>query len=298
MAEGLEGCVEGCIVTVSMSGSVLHAYVKGYLHPGYSLIIQPYRGPDCDRPYHPPLRYVACIGRRTAIANYREVVGVLDPPKVLLHRFTQLPIPIKRMLMAAPIDWAGLTGSHAVGCSNSQSDVDLLVYTDAPEELLKWILRERNRGIIRQCGARRIRMKRVGRPDYSATLNHITTSPVESCYGGVPYTLRILRSLNPRRCVTWEATQIPLGTVRVRGDLKVDPVESILVPARYRLRVARSNNSIVDRGDIVVVESFRTRYAWLRKGTYIIEGEVFLDVDSGSLKISPDLVGSVWRVGE
>ena len=293
----LDDCVDGCIVSLSVNGSVLYAYVKGYLHPGNALIVQPYRTPDCRSPPSIPMKYVDCIGRKAHVADYSAVIGVFEPSSALDRAYERLPNPIKEMLDRAPVEWAGLTGSYAVGCEGRESDVDLIVYSRDPERLLEWLQRERCRGIIGQCKLQRVMNKRKGRRDYAITPQHINSSLVENCYRGVPYTLRILRTLSPRHCMKRSPIQVPLGVVRVKVRLEADPVESLLTPARYKLKNA-SGNGALKAGDSIILESFRTRYAGLRSGNYIVEGELFLDVENGLFIISPDLAGGVWRVGE
>ncbi|MCE4624673.1 MAG: nucleotidyltransferase domain-containing protein [Desulfurococcales archaeon] len=295
--KGLGSCVDGCIVVLSVSGSILYAYVKGYLHPDHALVVQPYRAPDCRSPPSMPVRYVDCIGRSVHMARYSSVVEVFEPGSALAGAYERLPDPIKEMLDKAPVDWAGLTGSYAVGCEGRESDVDLIVYSREPERLLGWLQRERGRGVVRQCKPQRVISKRRDRRDYAITPQHVISSLVESCYRGVPYTLKILRRLSPRHCMERSPIQIPLGRVRIRADLEADPVESILTPARYRLENA-SGSRVLKDGDTVFLESFRTRYAGLRSGSYIVEGELFLDVENNFFIISPDLAGGVWRVGE
>ncbi len=276
-------CLEGYIIEYSRLGDRVFFMVKGYEHPEGYYITVPYRTARyrIEDPYEwlrgaAPwmLSRVDCMPREVPLLPRASASTCIDPARALELRWSSLPAQAKRLLNALDFEWAGLTGSWALGFESRQSDVDLLLYGPSVYE---YVVEAYERGILRPCGARgdRLAGRAVGLEDlYSVKL-------VEACTGGLRVTLRILRSLEPQPC----RRRRPLGVVRGVVEL-VDVGESYLVPARYKAMLY-SVEGVVP----VILETWRTRYQELPPGTYWLEGEAW--VEDGAIIVSPDLGGEL-----
>ncbi len=293
---------EGTIVEYSIGGLIGYGYVKGYIQPPGKLVIQPYRMVGCLKSTLPILRsHLPCIalGRSVPLLDVNRILRILSPWRAYRDLKHKLPGGIIELLNILEPDLRGITGSWALGCEGPNSDVDILVYSKDPEVLSERLLKLQHRGIIKQCSLERVKRKRLGRNDFSLSDYHILRSPVESCIDGTPYTLRVLREPYSRLCEPYEPGSVLLGQAEVIVDLKSEEPDNILVPSRYRATVLSVSNSRFTwlSGRQTVIESWRTRYSFLESGRYLIRGELFIDINTGGLKITPDFVGGVWRVG-
>ena len=278
--------VDGFIIRYVWHGHVSLAYARGYEHPAGGIIAEP-RGPA------PPPTRIPCIGRRATLIPLSRIVSVVSPWmawKIALER-GEIPAAIRLLAEELGGSLVGLTGSRALGRSRASSDYDILMVPDDPWEAHKSLRALQRRGIVRQCSVERILSKRRGRSDIGVDPSHVDASPVESCIKGTPYTLRLLRRSRPRLCEHWEQRYVTLGRTRIEAMVASEGPESILVPARYRIRALRGPI----RGENLVLETWRTRYMNLAPGRYTLAGDLILDTRRGSLILSPDLWGGVWR---
>ena len=279
--------VDGFIIRYAWHGHIPLAYVRGYDHPLGGVVAQP-RGPA------PPPRRIPCIGRKATVIPLSMVVSVISPWvawRIALER-GEIPDAIRILAEEVGARLVGLTGSRALGQSRASSDYDILVVPEDPWEAYRSLRRLQRRGIMRQCSSGRIISKRRGRSDVGVDPRHVNRSLVESCIGGAPFTLRLLRRSWSRPCEYWEQRYVRLGRVRIEASIASQGPESILVPARYRLRVLRGPI----RGEELLLETWRTRYMGLAPGRYKVAGDLILDTRRGRLILSPDLWGGVWRV--
>lgn len=265
------GPVDGWILYTSEPP--LFWLVKGYEHPWEGLVAVPYRLAwgsrlePSDYAYTAPpwsIKFLPCIGRVAPVVPRSMITFVLDPESAL--RRNGLPWQLAELLEHVGAEWAGLTGSRLTGHSGPGSDYDLLILPLSPEGAVSALTELASEGLISRCPGMR-------------------GSLVDACYRGVPYTLRLLRSVTPRGCEGFTAS---LG--RWRGLVEVGNAgpEAYLVPARYPLRIPGVGEA--------VLESWRTRYQGLRPGCYEASLEVF--EREGVTVASPDIGGSLrWVSG-
>ncbi len=263
--------VDGWIVYTSEPP--LFWLVKGYEHPWDGVVAVPYRlawgsrlEPSSYLSAAPPwsLRLLPCIGRLAPVVPWGMVAAVLDPSAALkLHG---LPPELGELLEHVGAEWAGLTGSRLTGHWGPGSDYDLLVLPSDPLGAVEALRGLAGEGLISGCPGMR-------------------GSLVDACYRGVPYTLRLLRTLSPRGCEGFTAS---LGLWRGLVELGDAGHEAYLVPARYPLRIPGVGEA--------VLETWRTRYQGLRPGCYEASLELF--EREGMVVASPDIAGGLRRVGD
>lgn len=266
---------EGWLLRDAVSGS--YWVVKGYEHPSDRLIVVPYRA-SAGGPAVP--EYLPCIGR-TALTVRRDLVEAIDPVKAL--RSASLPGEVHELLDRLGSQWAGLTGSYAINAQGPTSDVDLLVYSERASDLYGALRDLRADGLIGECNQE---IRYLKEKDSFARSEFLLLHPLkllDSCYKGVPYTLRILRAAEERPC---SSRFTSLGFVTLRGSLK--GLEPYMTPARYVL----SSSGV---GEVYLV-SWRTRYQELPDGVYLVRGLLQRDENMGSLYLVPDLGGYVRPV--
>ncbi len=266
---------EGWLLRDAVSGS--YWVVKGYEHPSDRLIVVPYRA-SAGGPAVP--EYLPCIGR-TALTVRRDLVEAIDPVRAL--RSASLPGEVHELLDRLGSQWAGLTGSYAINAQGPTSDVDLLVYSDRASDLYGALRDLRADGLIGECNQE---IRYLKEKDSFARSEFLLLHPLkllDSCYKGVPYTLRILRAAEERPC---SSRFTSLGFVTLRGSLK--GLEPYMTPARYVL----SSSGV---GEVYLV-SWRTRYQELPDGVYLVRGLLQRDENMGSLYLVPDLGGYVRPV--
>jgi Uncharacterized protein conserved in archaea len=266
---------EGWLLRDAVSGS--YWVVKGYEHPSDRLIVVPYRA-SAGGPAVP--EYLPCIGR-TALTVRRDLVEAIDPVRAL--RSASLPGEVHELLDRLGSQWAGLTGSYAINAQEPTSDVDLLVYSERASDLYGALKDLRADGLIGECNQE---IRYLKEKDSFARSEFLLLHPLkllDSCYKGVPYTLRILRAAEERPC---SSRFTSLGFVTLRGSLK--GLEPYMTPARYVL----SSSGV---GEVYLV-SWRTRYQELPDGVYLVRGLLQRDENMGSLYLVPDLGGYVRPV--
>jgi len=266
---------EGWLLRDAVSGS--YWVVKGYEHPSDRLIVVPYRA-SAGGPAVP--EYLPCIGR-TALTVRRDLVEAIDPVRAL--RSASLPGEVHELLDRLGSQWAGLTGSYAINAQGPTSDVDLLVYSERASDLYGALRDLRADGLIGECNQEIRYLKEKDSFTRSEFLLLHPLKLLDSCYKGVPYTIRILRAVGERPC---SSRFTSLGFITLRGSLK--GLEPYMTPARYVL----SSSSI---GEVYLL-SWRTRYQELPDGVYLVRGLLQRDENMGSLYLVPDLGGYVRPV--
>ncbi len=278
------GLVDGVIVLASIWGTPTYYMVKGYTHTDGYITALTYRLPNCAKPTNPArLVYHPCLGSRVPALSRDKVLY-----KVQAGRQASLPPRIRGFLeefsSLLGLEQAWVTGSHAIGCEGPSSDVDIIApYNPEAPRALRDLAEE---GLISQCQAERVLSKRATQGPGGVALDkaRIGSSLLDSCYKGVPYTLRLLTSLWEEPC---RDPLVPLG--RARLLVEVQGGSPYTVPARYEALVVKAlmwKWGRVPRR--VWVESWRTRYQELAPGAYIIEGLARLGARSGRYTLWPD----------
>jgi len=267
---------EGWLLRDTVSGS--YWVVKGYEHPSDRLIVVPYRASATGGPA--VLDYLPCIGR-TALTIKRDVVEAIDPVRAL--RSASLPGEVNELLDRLGPEWAGLTGSYAIKAQGPTSDVDLLVYSERASDLYSVLRDLKADGLISECNQEIRYLKEKDSFTRSEFLLLHPLKLLDSCYKGVPFTIRILRAVEERPC---SSRFTSLGFVTLRGSLK--GLEPYMTPARYIL----SSSGI---GEVYLL-SWRTRYQELPDGVYLVRGLLQRDENMGPLYLVPDLGGYVRPV--
>lgn len=280
----IPGLVDGSLLLYQVSSGTLWVMVRGYEHPEWGVVGEPYRRPDCTRPAlaESMKTYLPCMGRRVPVFERNRIIHTLDPQRVLDLLPARLRKGVADLVSHLGAWWYGITGSWAVSCAAPRSDVDILVYYEPGME--RALIDLRREGRIRQCKKNSILVKRGSRRDIGTDPDLIDNSVLDSCIDGVPYTLRLLSSWGERGCDT-----IRVGLGRDRVLLYVEK-GGYTVPSRYRSRVVRPG-SILRKDANVVLETWRTRYQELPPGLYIVEGYVILE--GQTYIITPDHEGKV-----
>ena len=284
--------IDGWLVRSSLSGLQIFWLVKGYHHTEDYVVVVPYR---VDR--HSKLvgsmsilkdyltwKILDCIGWPVPVISRNNIDLVVNPFTALQLRLSDLPSEIVELIDYLGSE-VGLTGSWALGFESPVSDVDLIIYGN-PSHVISVLKELRHYGRIRQCRPTKLIASKVGSEEWM--LDHYKARLLESCYRGVPYTIRILRSLNEAPCTE---RAYPLGVAdNVIVEFK-NCDESHLVPAVYKARVIsqgyRAKRIIIQNE--VTIETWRTRYQELPCGIYELlhprvtlkNNEVILSVDPG-----------------
>jgi len=270
------GLVDGVLVYALQPAPAWYI-VRGYAHPPGLIVAQPYRAPDCGSPPPIPRQPLECLATSYWALERRAITVRLWPSDAWRTRGSRV---LDELLDAIGAWWRGLTGSRALACDRPGSDYDVIAAVSNPIEAYTALTELRESGALSQCKWGHIRGKRApGHPRDAATNTEIVgASLTDSCYKGVPYTLRILRRIVEGDCGPPRA---PLGKVRVYVYLEGGP-ESILVPARYRASSSLGS---------LTVETWRTRYQGLPSGRYLVEGDLY--VEQGKLVLTPDHGGFI-----
>ena len=288
MATGPEDLVDGTLVHYSLGGLTGWAYIRGYEHPPGHIVVEPRRGSP-----EPPRRMLRCIGREAPLLQLSRAVAILSPWRAWNVWRDAMPLRFVEALESLPVMRLGLTGSTVLGLRENASDFDIIVVPENLEALYNELLRMKEKNIIEQCQYNRILAKRRRRQDIGVDPKHVASSLVESCLHGVPYTLRVLRAGRAVPCEPLHQSTVNLGRATLRLWLEPEePWEAIAVPARYTAELLAPETGLPRR---LVMESWRTRYAGLAPGVYIVSGELRL-TSGGVAVISPDHGGGVWRV--
>ena len=299
-------CLDSCIIEASINGEILYYYVRGYEHPITGYIVEPYMRDRCRRIRgkislceNPICRYIPYFGRRTPILEKKSVVSSVNPFSSYLQNKNRLPRSIRELLDALESYEPGLTGSWALGCESKESDIDLVVI-NYDEELFKILESYRRRGKIRQCRFQEI-VSRRRKDDISTDINKINNSLLDSCFNTIPYTLRVLRSSSITTIVEWRQRYIDYGEITLQAIIEDPGIEAYLTPARYILTNASIIESSVNLPDnwlteLLILETWRTRYTELIQGRYLIKGRLYYDMWRSQWIITPDWEGGIWRM--
>jgi predicted nucleotidyltransferase len=280
----MESPIESWIVESSVLGSRELWMVRGYRHPEDYVVVSPYiiggsKVKQYDWSGVPEwiIKYVPCIGRRAPLLPRRSITRIIDPAGVLKARRNDIPQAIVELLDIIAPEWAGITGSWAVFEEKPSSDVDIIVYGNH-KAIYRVLLDLKVDGVIESCMVEERYLKVKDRLSWTSYSKLATLKVLDSCYKGVPYTIKILRRLDREPCGDFI---VDMGAYR--GALRiVKTLESHLTPARY----------IVDIGGIeALMETWHMRYMELPEGLYI--GHLELFDERGATICSPDLVGSL-----
>ncbi len=278
----MDALVEGWIVETNLLGLREFWVVRGYRHPHNHIVASPYvigggKVKQYDWSTIPIwlVEYIPCIGRVAPLIPRGRIARVIDPESVLKIRRNDIPQAIIELLDIIDPEWAGITGSWAILGEKASSDVDILVYGNH-WEVYRALLDLKGEGRIQPCMINERYIKVKDKISWSSYIKLVERKVLDSCYKGVPYTIRILRRLEAEIC---EGMVARVGSYR--GPLKiVETLEPHLTPARY----------IIDIGGLdVLMESWHTRYMELPKGSYT--GYLELFYEKGSVIASPDIVG-------
>ncbi len=271
--------IDGWLARAPMAGLDAVWLVKGYEHPEWGYVAVPYRiggsrlglgeafSLACQYGY---CRRLDCMPRRVPVLPAGHIVQAVDPEEALRARLRDLPPQARELVEILGPGGLGLTGSWAIMGEGPESDVDLVAYNPGVYGALEDLAEE---GLIRDCPRL---LERDGRRGVRRAGRRL----LDSCYRGVPYTLRILRERGPLPC---RCRRTSIG--QVEGVLVVVGGEGHLTPARYQ--------AIAPGLGRVVLESWRTRYHELQPGVYRVRGLAFEDECLGYTVISPDIGGGL-----
>ena len=251
--------------------------VRGYEHPVEGLIVTPYKAPADVMTSVERRVYLECVGRTVPVIG-RGGAEIVDPAEAL-KRATVPPQARELIDVIAP-SWAGLTGSYALGLQRPDSDVDILVYSRRPHEAYRALADLREEGLVADCRQDLRYAKERDSFNYPEFSLLHPLKLLDSCFRGLPYTLRILRLAQERPC---ESRFTPLGWVAFVGEVRGG--EPYLTPAVYSVRP--------DAVGEVLMMTWRTRYQELPEGRYFISGLLQRDEVKGQLYVVPDLGGRV-----
>ncbi len=297
-------CLDSCIIEASVNGEISYYYVRGYEHPITGYIVEPYMRDRCRKIRgrvslceNPICRYIPYFGRRIPILEKKLIVSTVNPSSSYSQNKNRLPRSIRELLDILESYGLGLTGSWALGCERKESDVDLVVI-NYDEELFKMLESYKRKGKIRQCRFQEI-ISRRRKNDISTNNNKINNSLLDSCFNTIPYTLRVLRSSSITTIIEWRQRYIDYGEIMLQAIIKDPGIEAYLTPARYILANARIIESSEDLPDNwhtepIILETWRTRYAELTQGRYLIRGRLHYDIWRSQWIITPDWEGGIW----
>lgn len=290
--------IDGWIVRASISGSPMYLYVKGYMHPDDGLVVAPYRlGSSRLRITTGNLpssmiletRHVDCIGWPATVIKQRDILEIIDPYNAFKFRKADLPRQILELVDLLGVE-VGLTGSWAINAEGPLSDVDLIIAPDSGVwDILRTLEELREKGLIRQCRDRELIESKVGNEAYWL-IAHYRDRLLESCFKGYPYTIRLLRYTAPKPC-----SRRAYGLGYFTGMIEiVDAGDSCLVPARYKVRVIKYPPQLRHFiSDILILESWRTRYQELPPGFYIVYNARLTFTEEGMV-LAIDPQGRLW----
>lgn len=267
------------VLALAYTDEPVWTIVRGYRHPDGYIIVEPYRRLDCGRQLHLRKEKIHCLGtlyyklpkHRLVLHDPNEALAILKP------RTRQLIEELASKIDAA---YYGITGSQAIACASPVSDYDIVIY-GVPDDVGERLEKLRVKGLINQCKWDTIITKRRPRHPGDVALDtaRIKKSLVDSCYRGLPYTLRILERLNEEAC---GEPLVPLGVYEGPATI-VEAVDPYIVPARYIIELEGLGEAIL--------ETWRTRYQELAPARYIIR--VSLRLDGGRLTATPDHGGYI-----
>jgi hypothetical protein len=254
--------IDGWMIKISRAGDITVWLVKGYIQPENYVVAVPYKDRGLKEV---PLSYLPCIGREVPLIPRKDIVYEINPFSVFRIRRNELPKSIIEFFDIINVDMIGITGSWALFSEKKHSDVDIIVYTDKPRRLYNTLNELKKDGLIRQCRSYGQMISKV--KSHWIVNEYIKNRVLESCYKGVPYTLRILRTLEEVPC---SHVVEPLGKVREVVVRLKDVEEAYLIPARYEVNPLKGPSWLLrlSKGLRVFLETWRTRYQELKEGIY------------------------------
>ncbi|WP_292320545.1 hypothetical protein [Caldisphaera sp.] len=277
---------EGWHLLTNKNGKEIIWIVKGYEHPKEGFISIPYRisgnriKSDEFSNYIPKeyYRYLDCVGRYVPVVKKDDILNYYDPKEMYFSKKNSLPEKINDLIKYLNPEYVGLIGSYAFGFQVKHSDVDLLLYGNN-REIYEKLIELRNSEFISNCINRYNKVSDTMSYNSYKILSELKV--LDSCYMNIPYTIRILRQIYNKECVSnYKTLNIFKGEIEI-----YDNNENYLVPSIY---LAYNENY----GKIEIM-TWHTRYSELPLGKYIIEGIIQLDLKRNKLIIVPDLGGRI-----
>ncbi|AFZ71064.1 hypothetical protein Calag_1355 [Caldisphaera lagunensis DSM 15908] len=259
--------------------------IKGYEHPKEGFISIPYRisGKRVNineiyeeiKDYY---LYLDCVGKEVPVVKRNEILKYYDPKEIFIKNVNILPKNIIELVEFLKVEYAGLVGSYLLGYQKKNSDVDLILYGNN-NEIYENLLQMKREGLIFNCIDRYDKVSdTMTRSEYELFAQRRV---LDSCYKGIPYTIRILRQIYSEECRSIYKT-----LKSFKGEIEIyDNKENFLVPSIY---LANS----IDLGKVEIM-TWHTRYMELPLGRYYIEGVVQLNVKDNRLIVVPDQGGRI-----
>ncbi len=259
--------------------------IKGYEHPKDGFISIPYRISgvriNVDEIYNEIkdyYLYLDCVGKKVPVVKKDEILEYYDPEEIYQKSINILPKNIIELINYLKPQYVGLIGSYALGYQKSSSDIDLILYGNN-SEIYENLLQIKRKGLIFNCVDRYDKVSNtMTRNEYKLFAQRRV---LDSCYKGIPFTIRILRQIYSDQCNSIYKT---LGSFK--GEIEIyDNKENFLVPSFY---LAHS----LDLGKVEIM-TWHTRYMELPLGRYYVEGIIQLNVKDNKLIIVPDQGGRI-----
>ncbi len=276
--------IDGWLVKASLGGTVGLWLVKGYVHPEDFIIAIPYKREALIPSWL--VSYLSCIGRYVPLVPRRNVIAEINPFSVFRLREKELPRPILELINILKIDFVGLTGSWALGEENKNSDVDLIIYTSDSRKSFDILKKLKKEKLIFQCRTDYDMLNKV--KEQWIVEEYKNDRVLESCYKGVPYTIRFLRFMNEIPC---SEAFVSLGRIDKLLVRIIDNNESYLVPARYKIKIIKGPDWLLNflHGRLeIFLETWRTRYQELKTNVFeILFPDIVLTRDEVVISVDP-----------
>ncbi len=241
------------------------AFVRGYRHPEGYVIVEPYKRLNCAPPPPTPREPIPCIGSGFHIVP-RDRVLIHEPSEALALLDWEAREKIEELASKIDAAYYGITGSRAIACAGPGSDYDIIVY-GVPGDVGDRLERLRAKGVISQCKWASIASKRKPRHPRDVAVDpvRVRSSLLDSCYKGLPYTLRIIERINEEACGE------PIAVVGVyEGPARIlEAIDAYSVPARYLVELEGVGEAIL--------ETWRTRYQELAPGRYLVRATLRIE---------------------
>jgi predicted nucleotidyltransferase len=260
--------------------------IKGYEHPENGYIAIPYligkkKISSNDFIKYTPrnfIKYLDCVGRDVPVILKESIIESYDPHEIFINKYMNLPQKILELIDVINPSYVGLIGSYAFGLENINSDVDLTVFGDN-RKIYEKLKELRNNGLIKNCSNRYNKVSNT--MSQKAYLMLSNRRVLDSCYLNIPYTIRILRQIESKKCYSMYS-----NISSYKGLIEIyDNDESYLVPSFYKVKS-------IDYGNIELV-TWHTRYSELPLGKYYFDGTLQRDEIKHKIIISPDLGGKI-----
>ncbi len=276
--------IDGWLLRVSIGGSVNTWLVKGYMHPEGHVVAVPYKKENFA-PFW-LYSYVPCLGRYVSLVPKRNIVVKINPFQAFRLRKNDIPKDILELVEILDAEAVGITGSWALNNEREDSDVDLIIYDENLERVYNMLRKLREDGLIFQCRREKEMFNKVEEPWIVEEYKKVRV--LESCYKGIPYTIRLLRSMHEIPCLK---IVLPLGNASKLLVKIINNRENYLVPARYEVKILEGPSWITDlqeKFDKIVLETWRTRYQELKTGVYeVLFSDIILDEDEVIISVDP-----------